>query len=107
MLTGAILFFGIKPALAFYSFYVGKANSSFCNQAFQVIIARDDDRMVLTMSEDLKFQLASARSNFQRRYIVRHPFEGNLSCKAGKEYEDRQVEERQSEEAYTLASLTG
>ena len=52
ILTGAILFFGIKPALAFCGFYVAKADSSLYNQASQVIIARDGKRTVLTMSND-------------------------------------------------------
>ena len=52
LLTGVILIFGIKPALAFCGFYVAKADSSLYNQASQVIIARDDDRTVLTMSND-------------------------------------------------------
>ncbi|MDJ0592458.1 MAG: DUF2330 domain-containing protein [Pleurocapsa sp. MO_226.B13] len=52
ILTGTILFFGIKPALAFCGFYVAKADSSLYNQASQVIIARDGKRTVLTMSND-------------------------------------------------------
>ncbi len=52
LLTGAILIFGIKPALAFCGFYVAKADSSLYNQASQVIIARDGNRTVLTMSND-------------------------------------------------------
>ena len=52
LLTGAILIFGIKPTLAFCGFYVAKADSSLYNQASQVIIARDNDRTVLTMSND-------------------------------------------------------
>ncbi len=52
ILTGIILIFGIKPALAFCGFYVAKADSSLYNQASQVIIARDGDRTVLTMSND-------------------------------------------------------
>ena len=52
LLTGAIFIFGIKPALAFCGFYVAKADSSLYNQASQVIIARDNDRTVLTMSND-------------------------------------------------------
>ncbi len=51
-LTSAILIFGIKPALAFCGFYVAKDDSSLYNQASQVIIARDKDRTVLTMSND-------------------------------------------------------
>ena len=52
ILAGAILIFGIKPALAFCGFYVAKADSSLYNQASQVIIARDGNRTVLTMSND-------------------------------------------------------
>ena len=52
ILTGVILLFGIKPALAFCGFYVAKADSSLYNEASQVIIARDGDRTVLTMSND-------------------------------------------------------
>lgn len=52
LLTGAIFIFGIKPALAFCGFYVAKADSSLYNQASQVIIARDNNRTVLTMSND-------------------------------------------------------
>ena len=52
LLTGAILIFGIKPALAFCGFYVAKADSSLYNQASQVIIARDEQRTVITMSND-------------------------------------------------------
>jgi hypothetical protein len=52
LVTGAILIFGIKPALAFCGFYVATADSSLYNQASQVIITRDKDRTVLTMSND-------------------------------------------------------
>ncbi len=56
--------------------------------------------------EDLKFQSTSDRSNFQGRYVIRHPFEGNLTCDAGKEYQ-QSVRDRQEREAKTLANLTG
>ena len=41
-----------SSALAFCGFYVAKADSSLYNQASQVIIARQDDRTVLTMAND-------------------------------------------------------
>ena len=56
--------------------------------------------------EDLKFQTTSDRSNFQGRYIIRHPFKGELTCDAGKEYQ-QSVRTRQEAEAKTLANLTG
>ena len=55
---------------------------------------------------DLVFQETSDRSNFQGRYVLRHPFDGPLSCSAGDDYR-RQVRDRQDREAQTLASLTG
>ena len=56
--------------------------------------------------EDLKFQSTGDRSNFQGRYIIRHPYTGELTCDAGKEYQ-QQVRDRQEREAKTLASMTG
>ncbi|VEP18605.1 conserved hypothetical protein [Hyella patelloides LEGE 07179] len=51
-LSIAVLIFNIQPVLAFCGFYVAKADSSLYNQASQVIIARDGQRTVLTMSND-------------------------------------------------------
>ena len=56
--------------------------------------------------EDLKFQSTGDRSNFQGRYIIRHSYTGELTCDAGKEYQ-QQVRDRQEREAKTLASMTG
>ena len=47
-----MLVFNIQPVLAFCGFYVAKADSSLYNQASQVIIARDGQKTVLTMSND-------------------------------------------------------
>ena len=51
-LSVIVLLFNIQPVLAFCGFYVAKADSSLYNQASQVIIARDGDRTVVTMSND-------------------------------------------------------
>ncbi len=50
----AIAFFSlnIQPALAFCGFYVAIADTDLYNQASQVIIARDGQRTILTMSND-------------------------------------------------------
>ena len=56
--------------------------------------------------EDLSFKITQDTSNFQGRYILRHPWTGAASCPAGQEYL-RQVSQRQEREAQTLASLTG
>jgi hypothetical protein len=56
--------------------------------------------------EDLVFQETSDRENFQGRYVLRHAFAGETSCKAGNDYRE-QVRTRQETEVQTLASLTG
>ncbi len=55
--------------------------------------------------EDLMFQETGDRSNFQGRYVIRHPFTGESSCDTS-DYE-QQVQERQEREAQQLANLTG
>jgi hypothetical protein len=52
------------------------------------------------------FQETSDRSNFQARYILRHPWTGTDECAAATAYR-HQLRERYEREAQTLASLTG
>ena len=56
--------------------------------------------------EDLVFQETSDRTNFQGRYVLRHPWKGRDNCPVAQEYR-RNVRTRQEQEAQTLASLTG
>ncbi|NEP13897.1 MAG: DUF2330 domain-containing protein [Symploca sp. SIO2C1] len=56
--------------------------------------------------EDLMFQETSNRQNFQGRYVLRHPYEGEMDCRAGEEYQ-RSLNKRFEQEAQTLAKLTG
>ncbi len=56
--------------------------------------------------EDLMFQETSDRSNFQARYILRHPWTGTDECTAATAYR-QQLRERYEREAQTLATLTG
>jgi hypothetical protein len=56
--------------------------------------------------EDLMFQETSDRSNFQARYILRHPWTGTDECPAATAYR-QQLRERYEREAQTLAHLTG
>jgi hypothetical protein len=56
--------------------------------------------------EDLIFQETSDRSNFQARYILRHPWIGTDECPAATAYR-QQLRERYEREAQTLANLTG
>ena len=55
--------------------------------------------------EDLVFQETGDRQNFQGRYIVRHPFEGEATCDISA-YQEA-LRERQDREAQQLANLTG
>jgi hypothetical protein len=56
--------------------------------------------------EDLVFQETGDRSNFQGRYVLRHPWTGQSDCPAVRVYREGLVKRRQ-QEAETLARLTG
>ncbi len=56
--------------------------------------------------EDLKFQNTSDRANFQGRYVINHPFRGEMTCREASQYQQT-VRDRQEREAQNLASLTG
>jgi hypothetical protein len=60
-----------------------------------------------TLPEDLMFQETKDRQNFQARYVLRHPWQGEAgACPAAKNY-FMEVAARQEREAQTLANLTG
>ncbi|MGP1371697.1 MAG: DUF2330 domain-containing protein [Almyronema sp.] len=56
--------------------------------------------------EDLVFQSTANQQFFQGRYILRHPYTGEIDCPAGEDYQ-RSLSERFEQEAQTLARLTG
>lgn len=56
--------------------------------------------------EDLVFQETGDRTNFQGRYVLRHPWTGEAKCEAGKRYLES-LPKRFDTEAQTLAMLTG
>ncbi|BAU66576.1 hypothetical protein STA3757_39810 [Stanieria sp. NIES-3757] len=56
--------------------------------------------------EDLQFHTTANQELFQGRYVINHPFAGTISCEAGREYQ-RNVRNRQHQEAENLARLTG
>jgi hypothetical protein len=58
-----------------------------------------------TFPEDLRFQETGNRENFQGRYVIRHPYQGEMNCSAGVEYQ-RELQQRLEREAQTLARLT-
>ena len=55
--------------------------------------------------EDLMFQETSNRQQFQGRYILRHPFTGEMACEKGKEYQ-QSLSPRFEQETKTLSRLT-
>jgi hypothetical protein len=56
--------------------------------------------------EDIVFQETYDRENFQGRYVLRHPWQGNASCPAAQAYR-RDLPMRFAKEAANLMELTG
>jgi hypothetical protein len=56
--------------------------------------------------DDLMFQETTDRSNFQGRYVLRHPYTGRIACAEGEAYR-RSLVARFEAEASTLSQLTG
>lgn len=57
------------------------------------------------IKDDIAFKETPNRENFQGRYVLRHPWTGEASCPAAKDYRKR-LADRWEKEAQTLASLT-
>ena len=56
--------------------------------------------------DDLKFTVTEERENFQGNYVLRHPFEGEITCVEGKDYATDTRESIQ-EKVASLRKLTG
>ncbi len=57
---------------------------------------------------DLAFKATDNRENFQGRFIVRHPWKGEVGqCKQAETYLTQTLPKRQEKEAQTMANLTG
>jgi hypothetical protein len=56
--------------------------------------------------EDLVFQETADRTNFQGRYILRHPYKGTEDCPAANDYR-ASLRARRAQQAENLAKLTG
>jgi hypothetical protein len=57
-------------------------------------------------AEDLVFQETTDREQFQGRYVMTHPYRGQLTCSAAKDYR-KKVAGRQRQEAQNLSQMTG
>jgi hypothetical protein len=56
--------------------------------------------------EDLVFQQTGDRTNFQGRYIMRHPWKGDATCPESERYLEQLVK-REEQQAQNLARVTG
>lgn len=56
--------------------------------------------------EDLRFNQTKDRENFQGRYVMTHPFKGEMRCEAGAQY-IKSLPQRFEQEAKSLANMTG
>lgn len=59
-----------------------------------------------TFPEDMMLKVTKDSSNYQARFVLRHPYTGGQWCDAMNGYLD-QVEQRREREVQTLATLTG
>jgi len=83
------------------------AKSIVLPQARNVFVTRLHVRYTAEkFPEDLVLQETADRENFQGRYVLRHPWEGEGTCAAAEQYR-RSLPQRRNQEAQTLASLTG
>ena len=77
------------------------------NQAQNAYVTRLHVRYdAQSFPEDLVFIETKDRSNFQGRYVLRHPYAGKASCEAGTKYQ-ASLPLRFKKEAANLAWLTG
>ena len=84
------------------------ANRRVKRQARDVFVTRLHVRYTeSTFPRDFEFRETQNRSNFQGRYILRHPWKGNArQCKAARQYLAA-LPQRFEQEARNLATLTG
>ncbi len=60
----------------------------------------------MSFPNDLMFRETASRENFQGRYVMNHPFEGEITCESGKEYVAA-TRKRIRDEAAALRKITG
>jgi len=56
--------------------------------------------------EDLVFQETANRQQFQGRYVLRHPYTGDASCREARDYRNS-LPQKVEKQSQTLARLTG
>lgn len=84
-----------------------QASDDFSGGAVEAFVTRLHLRYTAeTFPEDLFFQETGDKTNFQGRYVLRHPWTGEMDCPEAKTYREK-LWERQEMEARKLAYLTG
>jgi len=85
----------------------GRPATPILAQAHDVFLTRLHVRYdAAHFPEDLVFQETADRTNFQGRYVLRHPWKGSESCEAAQRYRT-ELPLRFEREAQHLAALTG
>ncbi len=98
----------VSPPPVFNDFAEAGVNwVSGVNQQSQVFFTRLHVRYTRNkFPQDLFFQVTPNTENFQARYIMHHPAQGDLSCAAGRDYRE-DLESRRRVEVAELAALAG
>jgi hypothetical protein len=82
---------GMRPPRRFSSVFITRLHVRYTRDKFP---------------EDLMFQQTGNQEFFQGRYVLRHPYTGEMKCAAGRQYQ-RQLPRQFEEQAQNLARLTG
>lgn len=90
---------GVKPALPGLPIPDGAAKPVYLTRLHVRYSAQ-------TFPQDLHFKITSNTSNFQGRYILRHPYTGPARCEQARRYR-QDLSRRTEQQAQTLANLTG
>lgn len=83
--------------------WLTKANAATPNVFVTRLHIRYDQN---SFAQDLMFRETKDRDSFQGRYIMNHPFDGEITCPEGKQYV-ASVRQRLKDEAALLRKLTG
>jgi len=78
------------------------------NQEYPLFITRLHLRyQIREFPQDLIFQETSNKENFQARYVIRHPWDGDSKCRAAERYKKFILPQRRIEDIRELQHLTG
>ena len=61
----------------------------------------------VTFPDDLRLHQTGDKSNFQARYVLRHPWDGSDDCPEAKRYRTKELPQRRQRQARNLHEMTG